>query len=95
MYDSGIAPDTLNAYSHIFQKYPDVVNVVQMCEMLGGISTKTGYELLQANKINHFRIGKAYKIPKMHVIAYLHDIMTHQPPPYCNALGKKVIFTLI
>lgn len=65
MYDSGIAPDTLNAYSHIFQKYPDVVNVVQMCEMLGGISTKTGYKLLQANKINHFRIGKAYKIPKI------------------------------
>lgn len=84
--DSGIPPDTLNAYSHMFQNYPDVVNVVQMCEMLGGISTKTGYKLLQANKINHFKIGRAYKIPKATIIAYLHSIMTHQPTSHCDAL---------
>lgn len=84
--DSGIPSDTLKAYSLMFQDYPDVVNVVQMCEMLGGISTKTGYKLLQANKINHFKIGRAYKIPKATIIAYLHSIMTHQPNPNCDAL---------
>ncbi|GIP30872.1 DNA-binding protein [Paenibacillus sp. 79R4] len=84
--DSGIPSNTLNVYSHMFQEYSDVVTVVQMCEMLGGISTKTGYKLLQANKINHFKIGRAYKIPKIHVIAYLHSIMTHQPSSHCDAL---------
>lgn len=84
--DSGIPSDTLKTYSLMFQDYPDVVNVVQMCEMLGGISTKTGYKLLQANKINHFKIGRAFKIPKAAIIAYLHSIMTHQPNSHYDAL---------
>lgn len=84
--ETGIPSDTLNAYSHMFKDYPDVVNVVQMCDMLGGISTKTGYKLLQTNQINHFKIGRAYKIPKVHVIAYLCRIMTHQPTPHCDTL---------
>lgn len=63
-------------YSSMFQQYPDVVNVSQLCEMLGEISTKTGYKLLQSNKIIHFRIGKAYKIPKSCVISYLNSSIT-------------------
>lgn len=59
------------AYKLIFREYPDVVNVEQMCEMLGGISTKTGYRLLRKNKIRHFKIGRAYKIPKLHIFEYL------------------------
>ena len=51
-------------YDLMFQNYPDVVNVQQMCEMLGGISTKSAYKLLQANKINHFRIEERIKSPK-------------------------------
>ncbi|MFS0723733.1 helix-turn-helix domain-containing protein [Paenibacillus sp. 1P07SE] len=88
MHDQSDVPyeSALIFYSHMFQDYPDVVNVVQMCEMLGGISIKTGYKLLQANKINHFKIGRAYKIPKATIIAYLHSIMTHQPTPHCDAL---------
>ncbi|RRJ67917.1 DNA-binding protein [Paenibacillus oralis] len=78
--------DTLVAYSRMFQDYPDVVNVLQMCEMLGGISTKTGFKLLQTNKVNHFRIGRAYKIPKVSVTTYLHSILTHQPISHCDAL---------
>ena len=29
-----------DAYKMMFRDYPDVVTVEQMCEMLGGISTK-------------------------------------------------------
>ena len=36
-----------DAYKVMFREYPDVVTVEQMCEMLGGISTKTGYRLLR------------------------------------------------
>lgn len=59
------------AYKLIFREYPDVVNVEQMCEMLGGISTKTGYRLLKQNEIKHFKIGRSYKIPKLHIFEYL------------------------
>jgi hypothetical protein len=57
---------------NIFLKYPDVVNVEQMCEMLGGICTKTGCKLLRENKIEHFKIGRRYYIPKVHILAYLN-----------------------
>lgn len=51
------------AYKLIFREYPDVVDVEQMCEMLGGINTKTAYRLLRQNQIKHFKIGRTYKIP--------------------------------
>nr|WP_051500051.1 helix-turn-helix domain-containing protein [Paenibacillus sophorae] len=70
----------------MFQNYPDVVCVPQLCEMLGGISTKSAYKLLQENKIKHFRIGRAYKIPKANIISYLRSIMTGPPTLHCDAL---------
>ncbi|WP_255596508.1 helix-turn-helix domain-containing protein [Paenibacillus sp. S150] len=70
----------------MFLEYPDVVTVEQMCNMLGDISTKTAYKLLQANRIEHFRIGKTYKIPKLSVISYLQQIMISPPLPNTDAL---------
>lgn len=66
---------TLNqqeAYDLLFQDFPDVVNISDMCEMLGGISNKTAYRLLQENKISYFKIGRIYKIPKINIIMYLN-----------------------
>jgi excisionase family DNA binding protein len=60
----------------IFKDYPDVVDVEQMCKMLGGISVKTGYRLLQEDKIKHFKIGRTYKIPKLYILEYLHILNT-------------------
>ncbi|MBW4084986.1 helix-turn-helix domain-containing protein [Paenibacillus sp. S150] len=57
-----------------------------MCDMPGGISTKTAYKLLQNNSIDHFKIGRAYKIPKMSVISYLHRIMISHPLSNTDAL---------
>ncbi|WP_018885763.1 helix-turn-helix domain-containing protein [Paenibacillus massiliensis] len=62
----------------MFEQYPDVVNVPQLCEMLGGISCKSAYKLLQSNRIQHFKIGRAYKVPKIQVIVYLHSLMQSQ-----------------
>ncbi len=59
------------AYKILFCDYPDVVNVRQMCAMLGGIGEKTGYRLLHGGKIKYFTIGRSYRIPKIHVIDYL------------------------
>ncbi len=64
------------AYNMVFKEYPDVVNVEQMCKMLGGISIKTGYRMLHENEINHFKIGRTYKIPKLYVLEYLKILET-------------------
>lgn len=58
------------AYRIMFRDYPDVVNVNQMSKMLG-ISDKTAYALLRDNKIEHFKVGRTYKIPKIHILSYL------------------------
>lgn len=61
------------AYRIMFRDYPDVVNVNQMSKMLG-ISGKTAYALLRDNKIEHFKVGRTYKIPKIHILSYLRVI---------------------
>ena len=60
-----------DAYRLVFRDYPDIVTIEQMCRMLGGIGKKTGYRLLREKKIEAFKIGKSYKIPKIQVIGYL------------------------
>ena len=59
-----------DAYTMIFKEYPDVVSVTQMSKMLG-ISEKSAYRLLKKNCIEHFKVGRTYKIPKFN---YLHVI---------------------
>lgn len=58
-------------YETMFKGYPDVVNVPQLCEMLGGISEKTAYRLLKAGVIQSIYLGKRYLIPKPFVVDYL------------------------
>ena len=58
------------AYRIMFRDYPDIVNVNQMSKMLG-ISDKTAYALLRDNKIEHFKVGRTYKIPKIYILSYL------------------------
>ncbi|MEY8313109.1 helix-turn-helix domain-containing protein [Oscillospiraceae bacterium 42-9] len=60
-----------DAYKVVFSDYPDVVNIEQLCEMLGGISTKAGYRILQSGEIKSFTIARRYRIPKANVIDYL------------------------
>ncbi|MDR0951401.1 MAG: helix-turn-helix domain-containing protein [Oscillospiraceae bacterium] len=62
---------TKEAYEVLFPDYPDVVTVKQMCEMLGGISMKTGYRLLHSGEVKSFNIGRSIRIPKISLIDYL------------------------
>ena len=55
-------------YKVMFTEYPDVVNVEQLCEMLGGPSSKSVYRLLKEGAIQSYWIGKRYRIPKVSVI---------------------------
>ena len=58
-------------YKVMFTEYPDVVNVEQLCEMLGGPSSKSVYRLLKEGAIQSYWIGKRYRIPKVSVLEYL------------------------
>ena len=55
----------------MFAGYPDVVNVDQLREMLGGIGYNAAYGLLHDGSIRFFKIGKAFRIPKINIIEYL------------------------
>ena len=57
-------------YDRVLKEYPDILTVEEMSHALG-ISTKTGYRLLQENKIDHLKVGRSYRIPKAHLLAYL------------------------
>lgn len=62
------------AYKLLFTEYPDVVNVEQMCEMLGGICDKMAYRLLKSGEIKSFIVGRHYRIPKLNILEYLELI---------------------
>ncbi len=66
--------ESQTAYNLLFTKYPDVVNVQQMCEMLGGICNKTAYRLLKSGEIKSFIVGRHYRIPKLNILEYLELI---------------------
>ena len=55
---------------NVFSGYPDVVNVKQLREMLGGISRALAYRLLNQQIIINVRIGREYKILKNNVIDF-------------------------
>ena len=57
-------------YLTMFKKYPDVVSVEILQEMLG-ICRKNAYLLVKENKIRSARGGRSYKIPKLCVVEYL------------------------
>jgi hypothetical protein len=42
-----------------------------MCEMLGGISKKTGYRLLKAGTIKSLMVAHRHLIPKIYILEYL------------------------
>jgi len=60
----------MNAYSVMLREYPDVMNIEQMSQALG-VSTKTGYGLLKSGKVACLRVGRAYRIPKVHLLTYM------------------------
>ena len=66
--------ESQTAYKLLFTKYQDVVNVQQMCEMLGGICDKTAYRLLKSGEIKSFIVGRHYRIPKLNILEYLELI---------------------
>ncbi|MBR3739788.1 MAG: helix-turn-helix domain-containing protein [Clostridia bacterium] len=61
---------TKEMYSMVLKEYPDIMDIGIMCRALR-ISEKTGYKLIKSGQITALKVGRAYRIPKMHVLSYL------------------------
>ena len=57
-------------YRSVLKEYPDILTVEEMSKALG-VSTKTGYKLIRENKIECIKVGRSYRIPKAHLLAYM------------------------
>ena len=59
-----------DVYETVLKEYPDILTVDEMSKALG-VSSKTGYQLLRDNKVEHLKVGRAYRVPKAHILSYL------------------------
>ncbi|MCH5287274.1 MAG: helix-turn-helix domain-containing protein [Christensenellaceae bacterium] len=62
-----------DVYSLTLRHYPDILNIDEMCSVLG-VSTKTGYRLLREGQITSMKVGRTYRIPKVHLLTYLRVV---------------------
>lgn len=56
----------------IFSNYPDVLGIKDLRQALG-IGRAGAYKLLETGKIQSFKIGNTYKIPKSALIDYVNQ----------------------
>jgi len=68
------------AYKLMLKEYPDVMSIDQMCEVLS-VSTKTGYKIIKEGSICCLKVGRAYRIPKAHLLSYLCIGLNSAPTP--------------
>ena len=47
-------------YRQKFASYPDLVNLIQFREMLGGIADSTARKLMRENRVKHYYIRTTY-----------------------------------
>ena len=69
------------AYSVMLSDSPDIMNIEEMCSALS-ISKKTGYKLLREGKIVGMKVGRTYRVPKVHVLSYLWTKIPQNDAPY-------------
>ena len=53
-------------------RYPDMVNVKQLRQMLG-ISRAVAYDLLSKKLIKGIKVANAYRIPKISIIDFIFE----------------------
>lgn len=57
-------------YSTLFEALPDIMSVQQVRQVLK-VGRPAVYHLLSTNQIQCFKIGNAYKVPKVSLIDYI------------------------
>ena len=54
--------------------YPDILSLEDVRSILNVRTKKTAARWLQSNVILYFRIGREYKIPKVHLMNYFSNV---------------------
>lgn len=60
----------------MLDQYTDILTIGEFCEVLG-IGPNTAYQMLHDKKIQAFRIGRRWKIPKEAVRQYISQWKTN------------------
>lgn len=72
----------------LYKNYPDVVDIQQFRQMLGGICEGTARKLIQENLVEHLVVRCTYFIPKECVIDY---VMSKHYKNYKKLLKHQIV----
>ena len=61
-----------NASPPLFDDYPDVLSLTQMCEIMQ-ICRQSGYKLLKKGEIPYKKVGRKYIISKKQLVTYVNS----------------------
>ena len=57
-------------YQTVLKDYPEIMSVEETSAALG-VSTKTVYEMLKNGTIQNMKVGRSYRVPKVHLLSFL------------------------
>ncbi|MDR2357983.1 MAG: helix-turn-helix domain-containing protein [Oscillospiraceae bacterium] len=63
---------TRRTAASILKKYPDILDIKQVVEILG-VSKKTVYGLVAGSRLQCIKVGREYRIPKAAIIRLFAD----------------------
>jgi len=77
-----------------FADYPDIVNIDQLREMLGGVGYKAAYRLLHDGSIRCFKIGND-DFDFLNIWPVIDPNFQVKSPPYGYYMGIFVFFNIV
>ena len=57
-------------YQTVLKDYPEIMSVEEASAALG-VSTKTVYKMLKNGTIQNMKVGRSYRVPKVHLLSFL------------------------
>jgi excisionase family DNA binding protein len=57
-------------YQTVLKDYPEIMSVEETSAALG-VSTKTVYKMLKNGIIQNMKVGRSYRVPKVHLLSFL------------------------
>ena len=62
--------DFKEVYQTVLKGYPEIMSVEETSAALG-VSTKTVYKMLKNGTIPNMKVGRSYRVPKVHLLSFL------------------------
>ena len=62
--------DFKEVYQTVLKVYPEIMSVEETSAALG-VSTKTVYKMLKNGTIQNMKVGRSYRVPKVHLLSFL------------------------